>query len=163
MGRGGLGSYVTASVWAIAGGVGTVAGTEALLGAKNTGILGYGANFLAAVLLGQLVGKGMKNKQAGVAVTLGGVVATVARIIRDRTPFGQYVNQAFGQSGIGDWGVGEYIQSTSFQPMQIQSNQWPAQVLPAVIQNLQARAAAPAPMQGLGRRSAGARQDLTRF
>jgi hypothetical protein len=145
--------------------VGTRAGTQAVLGARNTGPIGYIANGIAAVILGQLVGKGMKNQAAGRAVTLGGFLGVVARAIQEYTPFGQYVTGAFGTSGLGDWGIrglGDYTPSTFFQPMQQQSSQWPAQVFPASITNAIA-AAAPAPMRGLGARTAGARQDVTRF
>ena len=157
----GVGSYFTNSLWLIGGGLGTRLGTEAVLGAGNTGILGYGANVLTAVILGWAVGKGMKNRSAGASVTLGGILATVLRIVQEKTPFGQYAQQAFGQSGIGDLGVGEYITGPFFQPMQIQNTQWPNQTLPAVIQNLQRPAAAP--MRGIGARSGDARMDMSRF
>ena len=35
---------------------------------------------------------------------LGGFIGIAARIIQEKTPFGSYVTQAFGTSGVGDWG-----------------------------------------------------------
>lgn len=152
----GVGGYLTTSLWAIAGMVGTRAGTQAVLGASNTGAIGYAGNAVMAIVLGQLVGKGMKNQAAGRAITLGGFIGIAARVIQEKTPFGSYVTQAFGTSGVGDWGIrglGEYIPNTFFQPMQMQNTQWPAQVLPAAVN----RPMASAGTAGLGNRFVGSR------
>lgn len=154
LGVGSVTGYVTQGLWAIGGMLGTRMGTEAVLGAKNAGIFGYIGNIVAAVLLGQVVGRGMKNQAAGRAVTFGGILGTVARAVTEFTPFGSYVTQAFQVQGVGDWqvrGLGEYIQNPSFQPMQQQNTNWPTQVIPAVIART-AAAAGPRAMAGMGSR-----------
>jgi hypothetical protein len=150
---GGVGNYLTFSLWAIAGMLGARAIPEALLGASNTGLMGYGANVLTAIVGGPLVGKVFKNRRAGVAFTVGGILSIVARAISEYTPFGAQIKQAFALQGVGDWGMaglGEYLTSNQYaQPLQQQNVDWPAQV-PARTFVRAAQVMPPATMSGLG-------------
>lgn len=150
---GGIGSYVTFSLWAIAGMLGSRAIPEALLGGKNTGLLGYGANVATALAGGPILGKILRNRRAGAAFTVGGILATVARAITEYTPFGAQVKQAFALQGVGDWGIsglGEYIANPYAQPLQMQNTDWPAMV-PSSSFVRAGMPALPAPaMSGLG-------------
>lgn len=91
----------------IAGAAGTRLITQAVLGSKNSGILGYAANAVAAFILGPIAGKVLKSKEAGAMVTLGGFVGLTLRLISDFTPFGSQL----ALSGMGDYQV-----STFFTP-----------------------------------------------
>lgn len=55
--------------------------------------------------LGLLVGKLMKNQQAGNAVIAGGVVQIVLRLLSDFTPFGQYTSAL----GLGDYQISNWV------------------------------------------------------
>jgi len=91
----------------IAGAAGTRLLTQAVLGSKNTGILGYAGNAITAFILGPIAGKVLKSKEAGAMVTLGGFVGLTLRLISDFTPFGSQL----ALSGMGDYQV-----STFFTP-----------------------------------------------
>ncbi len=147
VGRGGqIGNLVTTSLWAIGGMVGTRAGTQAILGAKNTGPMGYLANGVVAIVGGQLL-KRFAGSHAGNAFTLGGFLGIVARAVAEYTPFGAQVTQAFQLQGLGDWAIAGFIPNPLvFNPLQ--SAGWPAQMAPSAL-------TPPAPKQvsGLGRYS----------
>lgn len=109
-GVGRVGGMVTQAAWTIAGVVGTRAITQAILGSKNTGVVGYAANGAAAILLGQLTAKFLRNPAAGKMVTLGGFVGIVLRIVQEYTPVGSYIKSQLG-------GLGDYTATTFFVPL----------------------------------------------
>jgi hypothetical protein len=69
-------------IYAIAGGVMTRSLPQAVLGDKNTGIMGYAANFIAAFGGGALIGR-VAGPQAGAMWAIGGSVMIVGRAFED--------------------------------------------------------------------------------
>lgn len=87
-----------AGVTALLGLVATRQVPQLLLSTKNTGWLGYAANFGVAALSGALVSK-FYNKDAGRLVFIGGSMYTVSRILTEQfSPIGRY----FSLTGVGD-------------------------------------------------------------
>lgn len=98
-------------VSAAAGGVATRSLTQMVLSTNNTGWLGYGANFAAAIALAWGAGKFLGDKIA-TGVAAGGIAATAMRIWQEK------VSQTSPNtlSGMGDLdfsadGLGEYVDS----------------------------------------------------
>lgn len=86
------------SLTALVGLVATRQIPQMLLTSKNTGWLGYAANFGTAALAGALVGK-FYNKDAGKFVFIGGSIYTASRILTEQfSPIGKY----FSLTGVGD-------------------------------------------------------------
>jgi hypothetical protein len=74
---------VVRGAWAIAGGVLTRSLPEALIGpTNNTGIFGYVANIVTAVVGGGIVGR-VFGKDAGSMFGVGGAVMLVGRLMED--------------------------------------------------------------------------------
>jgi hypothetical protein len=69
-----------------------------VLGANNTGFMGYGANLLTA-LIGAFLLQRFAGKSAGTMFGIGGGVYTVSRILTEQlSPVGKY----FSLAGMGD-------------------------------------------------------------
>lgn len=85
------------SAWAVGGGVATRSVPQAVLGMRNTGVLGYAANLLTAAGGAALVGKLSKSTEAAESFLLGGFVMTAGRVVEDW--FGQKVVE-FAQVGL---------------------------------------------------------------
>lgn len=88
---------------AIVGGFGATSLPQMVLGASNTGPMGYLGMAAATAILA--VGAHMvfkKNLMLTSGVIAGGTGAIIKRIIGDYTPFGQYLN-AQGAAGMGDY------------------------------------------------------------
>lgn len=133
------GGYIKKAGFLIAGAAGTRLLTQAVLGSKNTGVIGYIANAIVALILGPVTGKVLKSPDAGAMVTLGGFVGLTLRLITDFTPFGQQL----ALSGMGDYQV-----STFFTPARyIDATNSAVVDLPASVQPR--LPAAPAAMSGL--------------
>jgi len=101
----GWGAQITSALYIIAGAVGSRLGTNAILGSKNTGFLGYGANLAAGGILAWIAKGVLKNAQAAREVFSGAVVGVVLRLISDYTPFGTYTSQL----GMGDYLVSNWV------------------------------------------------------
>jgi hypothetical protein len=101
----GITGLFTNALWLVGGAVGTKVLTQAVLGAKNTGFMGYIGNAVAAFGLSLLVGKLLKNPGAGKQVLAGGIVALVLRLLSDYTPLGQYTSAI----GMGDYQVSNWV------------------------------------------------------
>jgi len=92
----------------IAGVVGTRAIPQLVLGASNTGTMGYAANAIAAVGLGWLTHMLFpRNAVLTTSVIAGGFAGLLSRIIADKTPFGAQLSL----TGLGDYGLGLYQKS----------------------------------------------------
>lgn len=102
---GGVTSMVTSAAYAIAGAVGSKYLTQMVLGASNTGYVGYAANLAAAFVGGKVVGMFTKNKQAENAVILGGVIMTLLRFLSDQTPLGA----ALSSAGLSDYEASTFL------------------------------------------------------
>lgn len=99
------GGFIKNAAYLIAGAVGSKAGTQAVLGANNTGFIGYGANLIAAFAIGKLIGMFTKDKQAENSAILGGVGQVVLRFLIDQTPFGATLKTA----GFGDYQFQSFV------------------------------------------------------
>jgi hypothetical protein len=100
----------------IAGVVGTRALPQMLLGASNTGVMGYGANAVAAVGLGFLTHMLFpRNPVLVTSVIAGGFAGLLSRIIADQTPFGAQLSL----TGLGDHGFGLYQKSNYATPQRL--------------------------------------------
>lgn len=122
---GALGSPIN---W-IQGGAGVVAGVvgaralpQMLLGASNTGPMGYAANAAAAIGLGYLSHMLFpRNSVLTTAVIAGGFAGLISRVISDKTPFGAQLSL----SGLGDYGLGLYQKSNYPYPPRLQNGRGP--------------------------------------
>lgn len=107
----------------VQGGAGVLGGVvvarvlpQLVLGASNAGPMGYGANLIAALGAGWLTHMIFpRNRVLTGAVVAGGVAATLARVIADRTPFGAQLSL----TGLGDWGLGLYQKSNFNRPQHL--------------------------------------------
>ncbi len=104
-GLAGLGGSVTNALFVIVGALGSKLGTQAILGTKNTGLLGYAGNAAAGGLLWFVTSKFMRNKAASDGVIAGTIVQILLRVINDYTPFGSYV----AQLGMGDYQMQSFV------------------------------------------------------
>jgi hypothetical protein len=105
------GDLIVETAAAVANGVATRVIPQMILGANNTGIMGYGANAVAALAGAWLAGK--FSMKAGHGALLGGAVAIASRILSDT--MGQ---NALGGGLSGDLGgeLGFYIQQDYVLP-----------------------------------------------
>lgn len=101
------GGLVTNALWLIGGAVSTKLLTQSVLGAKNTGVMGYVGNALAAFGLSLLAAKLLHNQAAAKSILAGGVVQIVLRAIGDYTPFGEFAKS---------FGMGDYLASNFVTP-----------------------------------------------
>ena len=128
-GGGQIAGLVKQGVAVVAGAVGTKLATQMVLGANNTGIMGYLGNAVATGLAAWGAHAITKDKSISQGVTLGGVVQIVIRAITDFTPFGQYASLA----GLGDYQV-TALQLSPWVPNGLRSpmpiNPWGAAALP---------------------------------
>jgi len=102
---GGIGGLATSALFVIVGAVGSRLGTQALLGARNAGFMGYLGNAGAGVGLSMLARWLMKSREASNAILLGTAVGIVLRVIADYTPLGEYARAA----GLGDYQVSNFV------------------------------------------------------
>ena len=120
-------TMVKSGVSVIAGAVGTKLATQAVLGASNTGIIGYAANAVATGLAAWLAHAFTKDPVISQGIGVGGTVQIILRIINDYTPYGS----ALALSGLGDYQVAMFP-TPSWYPNGLRSanpsNPWPAQV-----------------------------------
>lgn len=104
-GMGGFAPLVTNAAFVIIGALGSKLGTQAILGTKNVGVLGYAGNAAVGGILWFITEKVMKNRAASTGVISGTIVQILLRIINDYTPFGQYV----AQLGMGDYQMQSFV------------------------------------------------------
>jgi hypothetical protein len=132
--------------WGVGGMIGSRALPQVVLGAKNTGWLGYLANGIAALGLGWGVKK-FVHKEAGDMVMIGGIGGLILRVIADNTTVGKAL--ASQLQGVGD--VGVYGAATFFTPLAEAGNgDRGALSLPSAVDR-PSMPAAPAGAAGVGR------------
>jgi hypothetical protein len=78
--------------------------TQAVMGASNTGVVGYFGNAIATGALA-LVAYMLKWKNAAGAILAGGVLQIAARAVTDYTPFGSVASSL----GVGDYQVQNFV------------------------------------------------------
>jgi len=102
-----FGAEIMDTVWLVAGAVSTQMLTQMVLGANNTGIMGYAGNGVAGFILSFAASKLLKQPKVGRAIFKGAILQIVLRAIRDYTPFGQIT---------ANIGMGDYIASNWVTP-----------------------------------------------
>lgn len=143
-----VGSTVSTALFALVGGFGSKLGTQAVLGANNTGMTGYATNLVVGVGLWFLGEKVLKNRVAADGLLAGSILQIALRILNDKTPFGQYI----GQLGMGDYQMQSFVTpQVLVDPMRNADVQIPDGWAPqTIIQQLPAAPGAPASgMSGL--------------
>lgn len=100
-----IGGRVSLAAFVIVGALGSKLGAQAVLGAKNTGTMGYLGNAGAGLALWLIAEKVMKNRTAADGIAAGTLVQIILRVINDLTPFGSYVNQL----GMGDYQMQSFV------------------------------------------------------
>jgi hypothetical protein len=101
---GGLQSNMMMLVAGAAGFFGSKVLTQAVMGASNTGVVGYFGNAIATGGLA-LVAYMLKFKKAAAAILAGGVLQIAARAVTDYTPFGQFTSSL----GVGDYQMQSFV------------------------------------------------------
>jgi hypothetical protein len=101
----GLGPAVTNAAFVIVGALGSKLGAQIILGANNTGLIGYATNAAVGTGLWFATAKLMRNPAASAGVIAGTIVQILLRVINDYTPFGQYVSQL----GMGDYQMQSFV------------------------------------------------------
>jgi hypothetical protein len=96
---------VTNAVFVILGALGSKLGAQAVLGTKNTGIMGYAGNAAVGAALWFITEKLMKNRAASAGIISGTIVQILLRVINDYTPFGSWV----AQLGMGDYQMQSFV------------------------------------------------------
>lgn len=96
---GGMSELVINSMFVIAGALGSKLIAQMVLGANNTGVMGYGVSLLAGTALWFATDKLLKNRAASTGIISGTIVQLIIRLLNDYTPFGTYV----AQLGMGDY------------------------------------------------------------
>ena len=103
----GWGATFTEGLFVLGGLLGSKYFTQLVLGASNTGVLGYGGNLVAGGLLSWGVNSFLKNRKGAQAVFVGSVIEVIIRLLNDYTPYGSYVKEL---------GVGDYLASNWVSP-----------------------------------------------
>jgi hypothetical protein len=114
--------WISNGAGVVAGVVGTRAIPQLVLGASNTGAMGYAANAATALGLGFLTHMLFPRQQnLSAFVVAGGFAGLISRVISDQTPFGAQVSL----SGLGDWGLGLYQKSNYPYPPRVANGRGP--------------------------------------
>lgn len=115
--------WVTGGAGVVAGAVGSRALPQLVLGASNTGTMGYFANAVTALGLGWVAHLAFpRSRVLAAAVIAGGFGGLIARVAADKTPYGA----ALSLSGLGDWGLGLYQKSNYLAPQRVQNGRLPS-------------------------------------
>jgi hypothetical protein len=110
MGLGQPKDWLYGGVGVIAGVVGTRALPQLILGASNTGIMGYLANAAATGLLTFAAHMASKNRVLSASVLAGGAASILSRIIQDYSLLGTYSAQVgLGDYLMSDWLTPQYL------------------------------------------------------
>lgn len=124
---GALGSpmeWVMGGAGVVAGGVGSRIIPQLILGASNTGAMGYAANAVTALALGWGAHMIFKKNILTVTIIAGGFGSLIQRIVTEQTPYGSVLSTP--AAGMGDWGLGLYQKSNYLTPQRIQGPRGPA-------------------------------------
>ena len=99
-----IGTMVQAGAAVVGGAVASKLATQMVLGAKNTGVMGYAANAAATGILGYAAHLAFKDKSISTMVVAGGIAQIIVRVIQDYSLLGKYS----AQLGIGDYQVSNF-------------------------------------------------------
>ena len=109
--------YLKAGAAVVGGAVGSKLGTQAILGASNTGWMGYLGNLVATGLLGWGAHAVLKDKMVSQMVVAGGIAQVIVRAIGDYTPYGSYL----AGSGVGDYQASAFLTPQRMMPNALNS------------------------------------------
>ena len=101
----GMTDLLMEGVFATAGAVGAKLLTQMVLGANNTGIIGYVGNAASGLALGLAAGMINATRKYAKDIYIGTVVAIVIRAVSDYTSYGS----ALALSGMGDYQVANFV------------------------------------------------------
>jgi hypothetical protein len=125
---GGMSDLVINSMFVIAGALGSKLIAQMVLGANNTGVMGYGVSLLAGTALWFATDKVLKNKAASTGIISGTIVQLIIRLLNDYTPFGTYV----AQLGMGDYQAQAFLTPQILvDPYKNATIKFPAALMPA--------------------------------
>ena len=96
------GDWLSLGAGAVAGGYAASALPQFVLGASNTGFMGYLAMVASTAILAVVSHMTLKKPMVTYGIIGGGAGALIRRVVGDYTPFGQYLTAA-GTSGMGDY------------------------------------------------------------
>ena len=96
------GDWLSLGAGAVAGGYAASALPQFVLGASNTGFMGYLAMVASTAILAVVSHMTLKKPMVTYGIIGGGAGALIRRVVGDYTPFGQYLSVA-GASGMGDY------------------------------------------------------------
>ncbi len=105
--------------YVVAGAVGSRWLTQvglSIVGQSNSGVIGYGGNVVATLLLGWAGGKFL-GRGSRSWIIAGGMAGLVLRFLQDQTSFGKM----FSLSGMGDAGIGALVPSNFVDPLLLTS------------------------------------------
>ncbi|GIU80919.1 MAG: hypothetical protein KatS3mg005_4157 [Bryobacteraceae bacterium] len=110
---------------------------------RNTGLIGYAANFATAALAGAVAGR-FWNREAGKLIFIGGSLYTVSRIITEQfSPVGKY----FALSGVGDAQAASLgVIKDGYFPVPVVLDQAGQPIIPRAIVEAAQPATPPAPL-----------------
>jgi|DewCreStandDraft_4_1066084.scaffolds.fasta_scaffold03500_23 hypothetical protein len=110
---------------------------------RNTGLVGYAANFATAAVAGALAGR-FWNRDAGKLIFIGGSLYTVSRILTEQfSPIGRY----FSLAGIGDAQAASLgVIKDGYFPVPVVLDQAGQPVIPRAIVEAAQPATPPAPL-----------------
>jgi hypothetical protein len=124
----------------IGGMVGSRLLAQMVLGAQNTGFMGYAGNAIAGAAIATVVHMAVKKPRIVNDVIVGTAAGIAARLLEDYTPIGQYLSQAGiqGVGRVGDYagggahGVGLYLPTNQVWPQRyVDANNSAMNVVPA--------------------------------
>lgn len=111
----GVGAMVRSAAWAGVGFVGSKAITQAVMGASNTGALGYLGNAVTTGILSFGAQMFTKNRWDAFMVGVGGVLNIIGRIIADNSLLGSYSAQlGMGDYLVANWWVPQRLDGQPF-------------------------------------------------
>lgn len=94
-----VGGLVKTAASVIGGAVGSKMIPQAVLGSKNTGVMGYLANVVSGGLLAWGAKAFMRDTAISQGILVGTAVQVILRVIGDNTQFGSFLSL----SGLGDY------------------------------------------------------------
>lgn len=125
---GGMGNVLVNGAGVLVGVVGSKVGTQAILGTKNTGVMGYAVNLATGGALAWAASKFMHGYRELPAMIMAGTVAQViSRAIGDYSLLGQYSSQlGLGDYMVANWVSPQILPDALHSPMVSQPSGWGA-------------------------------------
>ena len=146
--------WATGGAGVVLGGLGSRVIPQLVLGASNTGPVGYLANGITAIALGWVSHMFFpKQRFLMYGVILGGMGGLITRIVTEQTPYGASLSTP--AAGLGDWGLGLYQKSNFLSPQLVRGPRGAASSQFTWGDGSQAMVAAPS-MANMGSDSTGA-------